>query len=96
MKAFHAIISGRVQGVGFRFYTQSKAQELGVQGWVRNLDDGRVEVWAQGTSGSLRDLQSWLRVGPKSAQVDELQFMEMDQEEPCMGFEIRSNGGTTR
>lgn len=60
-KRFHAYFSGRVQGVGFRFTAQSIANDLKISGWVRNTDDGRVEVAAQGPEKRLNDFLSKLK-----------------------------------
>ena len=60
-KRFHAYFSGRVQGVGFRFTAQSIANDLKISGWVRNTDDGRVEVAAQGPEKRLGDFLSKLK-----------------------------------
>lgn len=68
----HAIIEGRVQGVGFRAFTIRKANETGVNGWVRNLRDGSVEVMAEGRRTALDKLLSTLRRGPTSASVTDL------------------------
>jgi acylphosphatase len=65
----HAVISGIVQGVNFRYYTTRQAQGLGLTGWVANRWDGSVEVVAEGTRGPLQDLLDWLRHGPPSASV---------------------------
>ena len=65
----HAVISGIVQGVNFRYYTTRQAQPLGLTGWVANRWDGSVEVVAEGTRGQLQDLLDWLRHGPPSASV---------------------------
>ena len=65
-------VRGRVQGVGFRWFVQSQAEELGVAGWVRNLADGGVEVWAEGEAPALDALQERLRRGPPAARVDAL------------------------
>lgn len=67
--ARHAIISGRVQGVAFRHHTKTKARELGLTGWVKNLPDGRVEVWAEGAENEVDALIAWLREGPPFARV---------------------------
>jgi len=66
------IITGRVQGVGFRFYTERKARELGVTGWVRNRRDGSVEAVIQGPSGAVETMIAWARRGPPSAVVAEV------------------------
>ncbi|WP_333647511.1 acylphosphatase [Lacrimispora sp.] len=57
----HIYVSGRVQGVGFRFRTQHFAVGLGLTGWVKNLDDGRVEMEVQGTEEGIRQLLGYLR-----------------------------------
>lgn len=66
----HCIVTGLVQGVGFRYHTRDEAVRLDLQGWVRNLDDGRVEVVAEGPEETLRQLVAWLGRGPRSARVD--------------------------
>jgi acylphosphatase len=67
--ARHVIVSGAVQGVGFRHYTKVRARELGLTGWVQNLDDGRVEVWVEGAEPVVERMVAWLRSGPPSARV---------------------------
>ncbi len=67
--AKHCFVSGHVQGVAFRHYTRQQALKLGITGWVRNLPDGRVEVWACGESGNLEQFCRWLYRGPALAQV---------------------------
>jgi acylphosphatase len=62
-------ISGRVQGVGFRYFVQQQATALGLAGWTRNLDDGRVEVYAIGTPDQLNRLAAALHNGPRMADV---------------------------
>ncbi|TLS68676.1 acylphosphatase [Mariprofundus erugo] len=68
-------ISGRVQGVGFRYHTRSEAIRLGVTGWVRNLPDGRVEACICGSDGILEHMQQWLRHGPAMARVDDIEYL---------------------
>ena len=68
-KAIHYLISGRVQGVGFRMSTSQQSKLLGIKGWVRNLDDDRVEVYACGEQYSLDQLHKWLTHGPSIARV---------------------------
>lgn len=65
-----AVVSGRVQGVGFRYSTQEVASDLGLAGWVRNLADGRVELEAEGDRQTLDRLLDFLRAGPRMARVD--------------------------
>lgn len=63
-------VKGRVQGVGFRIFVQEKAQELNIQGWVKNLENRNVEVLAQGEKKSLDELLDHLRQGPAFSRVD--------------------------
>jgi acylphosphatase len=80
-------VSGRVQGVGFRYFTQREAQALGLTGWARNLDDGRVEVYAAGRRDRLDDMAARLRVGPALADVRSVE----EREEPVQnrsGFSV--------
>ena len=62
-------MSGRVQGVGFRWFVEKSAGRIGVCGWVRNDDDGRVQVYAIGTQGQLQELAALLYQGPRMAEV---------------------------
>jgi acylphosphatase len=72
--AFHALVRGRVQGVGFRYSCYHEARRLGLSGWVRNTPDGEVEVWAEGPREKLDTLLLWLRQGPPGARVDGVQY----------------------
>ena len=65
----HLIISGRVQGIGFRHYCVQVARQYGVHGWVKNRDDGCVEVMAEGVETSLEPFVGWCRRGPPAASV---------------------------
>ena len=79
MAVLHALVRGRVQGVGFRWFVRERARELGVRGWVRNRSDGSVEVEAEGDVASLEELRRTLAKGPAGAQVsgvDELPTAE--------------------
>lgn len=68
-KTLHAVVSGMVQGVGFRYATVRQARALGLKGVVRNLEDGRVEVVAEGEEERLSRLEAWLAHGPAGARV---------------------------
>lgn len=72
--ARRVVVSGRVQGVGFRFSAQDHAKSIGCLGWVRNLPDGDVEVWAEGPADVVEAMISWLREGPAWARVEDLQI----------------------
>lgn len=80
-------ISGRVQGVGFRYFVQKRAAELGIQGWARNLVDGRVEVYAVGTSKKLSDLAAALHAGPAFSDVRGVEERE-EEVRQSSGFHV--------
>jgi len=88
--ARHVHVSGRVQGVAFRWSTQEQARKRGVVGWVRNLDDGRVEAWIQGPEDALDALLEWLSRGPALARVDELDVHVRDAAPDLDDFEVRA------
>jgi acylphosphatase len=68
----HFLIQGRVQGVGFRWFVQREASELELRGWVRNTEDGDVEVVAAGQADDLSELRTSLRRGPRGSRVDRI------------------------
>lgn len=70
------VVTGRVQGVGFRWYVEREARVLGLSGWVRNRQDGSVEVLAAGTNEQLNALYDKLRQGPRAARVDDVDVQE--------------------
>lgn len=85
----HGFVSGRVQGVFFRAAAADKARELGLDGWVRNLPDGRVEVLAAGDREALKSFTAWLHEGPPPARVDDVAVEECPASEAPNGFAIR-------
>ncbi len=82
-------IRGRVQGVGFRYFVQQVANDLGITGYTRNLDDGRVEVYASGTPGQLNELSGSLWKGPRMSDVRAVDEQEAAPER-MTGFRIES------
>lgn len=80
-------ISGRVQGVGFRYSMQREAMRLGVRGWVRNRRDGSVEALVQGSEESVAALTAWARRGPAGASVAELRVASAEPQPSLAGFE---------
>ncbi len=64
------VVSGRVQGVGFRWFVEREAAQIGLTGWVRNCEDGDVEVMATGTREQLSTLRQKLQQGPRASRVD--------------------------
>ncbi len=87
----HYLISGRVQGVGFRRFVEKTARELQLRGWVRNLNDGRVEAWVEGPPATLLKLEQELRKGPSLSRVDSLVMSERAGRQ-CRDFQVRSDG----
>jgi acylphosphatase len=79
MSGVRFLVSGKVQGVFFRASTRNEALRLGLNGYARNLADGRVEVVAEGRSEALHELEQWLWQGPPAAQVDGVQRSEYPQ-----------------
>jgi acylphosphatase len=71
-------VSGRVQGVGYRWFAQTSAEQLGVAGYARNLSDGRVEVYAIGSAEQLRELARELQRGPQLAAVTDVSESEAE------------------
>lgn len=82
-------ITGRVQGVGFRYAMREQAARRGVCGWVRNRRDGSVEALVQGESDAVQALLAWARGGPPGAQVTELRSAQADDEPALAAFELR-------
>lgn len=82
-------ITGRVQGVGFRYAMQDEAARRGVNGWVRNRSDGSVEALLQGEAGAVETLTAWARRGPPGARVTEVK-VAAGEETACSGFELRA------
>jgi acylphosphatase len=82
------VITGRVQGVFFRASTQQKARELKINGWVKNLVDGRVEVMAQADADALEHFIDWCRHGPANARVDHVEITEMIANDVLSSFLI--------
>ena len=82
------IVTGRVQGVGFRWWVTEQAQQLGLQGWVRNRRDGSVEIHAAGDEAAVNELEARCRTGPPAARVVDVGTAISDESVP-LGFEQR-------
>ena len=80
-KAINCIVSGRVQGVGFRMSTSQQCKLLGLKGWVRNLDNGNVEVYVCGDQNLLIQIHKWLLHGPSLAKVINIECVNTDYQE---------------
>ena len=83
----HVIVSGTVQGVAYRFSTVQEANRLGVNGWVRNLPDGRVEAVFEGTKTEVAAMVRWCHNGPQAAVVKDV-AVKYEKPEGIQGFEI--------
>ena len=90
-RAVHVVISGRVQGVGYREWTRREASSRGLEGWVRNRHDGSVEAVFAGEDSRVESMLLALRVGPPSARVGHIEVVEGADEEPA-GFTVRETG----
>lgn len=84
----HVTVAGRVQGVAFRWMARARAGELGVHGWVRNLDDGRVEALVEGEEEAVGAMLRWLAKGPPAARVTSCEVVDRAPA-GLAGFEIR-------
>lgn len=93
MKAIHAHVSGQVQGVTYRQSCRQVARGLGLVGWVRNLADGRVEVWAQGEADACDRLVEWLWSGPRGASVRGVEADTVAPDSTLRDFFIYPNPG---
>ncbi len=89
MRRIEARVTGRVQGVFFRDSTQKTATELGITGWVGNELDGSVRIEAQGPVERVDELVAWLRVGPRQAQVVQVEVTEGKPRSDERGFTVR-------
>lgn len=72
LKRAHVFIDGKVQRVGFRYFVQTKAQEMGIEGWVKNLADGRVEAVFEGPKPNVLIMIEKCRKGPRASRVDNI------------------------
>ena len=84
----HAIVHGRVQGVSFRYYTKQRADSLGITGWVRNRPNRTVEVVAEGSKADMAEFVKFLKQGPPSARVDNVDLSEGEATGEFKTFEI--------
>jgi acylphosphatase len=88
----HFLIRGRVQGVGFRWFVHREAAELGLRGWVRNTDNGDVEVVAAGSAEDLAELRTELHKGSRGSRVDQVIEHELDESEAASLQEFQIQG----
>jgi len=89
LRRIHVLVTGRVQGVGYRAYVQANAQQLDVLGWVRNLPAGAVELVAQGTAAALTELEDTLWAGPPLSKVADLRIEPLPPASDLKRFSVR-------
>ncbi|OGR83455.1 MAG: hypothetical protein A2901_01685 [Elusimicrobia bacterium RIFCSPLOWO2_01_FULL_54_10] len=85
----HMLIKGKVQGVGYRFFTVQAANKMGLKGWVQNLPDGDVEAEVQGTEELISSFVNHLKKGHAWARVDSMQTEPLPEKSGESDFEIR-------
>jgi acylphosphatase len=88
MEARRWIVSGRVQGVGYRYYARQAAQMLGVRGWIRNLPEGGCELQVAGSAELLQRFHAELMRGPRGSRVDDIAEERLVQVPDWHGFQI--------
>ena len=88
-KRIHIFVTGRVQGVFFRQSTRVIAIKNNVNGWVSNLDDGRVEIVAEGQKQNIENLVNWCKTGPANSRVDEFELLDENYTDEFENFEVR-------
>ncbi|MBN2140246.1 MAG: acylphosphatase [Desulfovibrionaceae bacterium] len=89
MRSLHCVITGKVQGVFFRAWIQDQAANMGVNGWVRNLDQDKVEILAQGDEAALDSFRERVRQGSPLSRVDDFKSDWMDYDKIYDQFEMR-------
>jgi len=89
MRRVKILVSGRVQGVYFRVFTQNKAKHFAIKGSVRNLQDGRVEIIAEAELEIMEKFIKWCHKGPITARVDQLEITDIEADEELTVFEIK-------
>ena len=89
-KSYHLIIKGVVQGVSYRYYSSEEAKKLGLKGWVRNLNNGDVEMEISGEEEVLTLMVNWCYQGSPSAEVSEVEVKEITLDQIPSNFEIKT------
>ena len=89
MKLARILIEGRLQRMNFRLQTQQQAQKLGLEGFIRNLSDGRIEIETQGEEDKIEELLQWLQQEPHSSQIKSILYRLEEPAKHYTGFEVR-------
>lgn len=88
-RSYHCVVTGKVQGIFLRAWVNDQAAALNLNGWVRNLDEGKVEVLLQGDEINVAEMRTRLLVGPPLSQISDVKCEWMDYDTEHKGFEIR-------
>lgn len=89
IKRAHIFVEGKVQGVGFRYFTQTNAREMGLNGWVKNLSDGRVEAVFEGPKRKVSTMIEKCRKGPRAARVKNVNMQWEESDEKLDSFDVK-------
>jgi len=89
IKSVCLVITGRVQGVGFRYFAEHKATEFNISGWAKNTSDGKVEIEATGEPESLDIFIDWMKIGPARAIIKKFSVSEITPTRTFTNFTIR-------
>ncbi len=89
MKQAHVVVSGVVQGVGYRYFVRSNARKLGLTGWVRNTSNGKVEAVLQGSQQQVEKILALLRKGPMLSEVEDIQVVWEESEDKYEDLQIQ-------
>ncbi len=88
-KAVDLVVKGRVQGVGFRWFSRQQADRFGIKGWVKNLPNGDVEIFAEGERAAVDAFMETIRQGPSFAYVEEMLISEQPLDRSYSTFEVK-------
>ena len=89
VRSVYLVISGRVQGVGFRYFALHKALEFQIAGWVQNAPDGKVEIEAEGKAGDIDTFIDWMKIGPSRAMIRSVSVSDISPPRNFTNFTIR-------
>jgi acylphosphatase len=89
VKSVFVVVTGRVHGVGFRYFIRQKAEELNIFGWVKNTPDGKVEIEAEGNPQNLETFLHWIKIGPARANIKSVSIAEISPLRDFTNFYIR-------
>ncbi len=89
VKSVYIVAKGRVQGVGFRYFAQYKAEHLNIYGWVRNTSEGKIEIEATGEAENMNAFIDWIKIGPSRAIIQSISVSEFTPARTFTNFTIR-------